>query len=171
MRRVLVIGCSGSGKSTFARRLAALLDLPVTHLDRHYWRPGWVEAPDDEFRAAQQAVVVGERWVIDGNYSGSMDIRLPRADTIVFLDLPRWRCLLRIARRTLRGWGRDGQAAGCPEHLDPAFWRWVWRWHRGSRPHLLARLAEQGSHTRQVVLSSPREVTGFLNAVSVGGRE
>jgi adenylate kinase family enzyme len=171
MRRVVIIGCSGAGKSTFSRRLGELLDLPVIHLDRHYWRPGWVPAPDDEFRAAQRTVVAGERWVIDGNYTDSMDIRLPRADTVIFLDLPRWRCLLRVAWRTLRGWGRDGQAAGCPERLDPEFVRWVWRWARGSRARLLSQIIEQGGHTRRIVLSSPREVAGFLDATSTKSGE
>ncbi|HET6499949.1 MAG TPA: DNA topology modulation protein FlaR [Amycolatopsis sp.] len=136
----------------------------VFHLDRHYWRPGWVPAPDDEFRATQCALVAGERWIIDGNYSSSLDLRLPAADTIVFFDFPRRRCLLRVAVRTARGWGRDGQAPGCFERIDLAFLRWMWHWHRDTRPRVLARLAEHGRGARQVLLSTPREVTGFLDA-------
>lgn len=143
----------------------------MTRLDRHYWRPGWVEAPDTEFRAAQHAVVAGERWVIDGNYSSSLDVRLPRADTVVFLDLARWRCLLRVSRRNVLGWGRDGQAAGCPERLDPEFLRWVWNWARDRRARVVELLTEHGDHTRRIVLSSPREVARFLDAIATNAGE
>ncbi|MFD2417918.1 DNA topology modulation protein FlaR [Amycolatopsis pigmentata] len=170
IRRVAVVGCGGAGKSTFSRRLGELLDLPVVHLDRHYWRPGWVETPDEDFRATQRALVRAERWVIDGNYAGTMDVRLPVADLIVFLDFPRWRCLFRVARRTVRGWGRDGQAPGCPERLDWEFLRWLWDWPRDARPRVLARLDEHGARARRITLSTPREVRDFLGRLRSGDR-
>jgi adenylate kinase family enzyme len=170
VQRVAVIGCSGAGKSTFSRRLGELLELPVIHLDRLSWRAGWVRTPDNEFRAAQRALVARDRWVIDGNYGGTMDIRLPAADTVVLLDFPRRRCLFRVARRTCLGWGRDVQAPGCPERVDLEFLRWVWNWHHVSRPRVLAALAEHGRGARQVLLSTPREVAGFLAAQSPARR-
>lgn len=170
IRRVAVVGCGGAGKSTFSRRLGELLDLPVTHLDRHYWRPGWVETPHEDFRATQQKLVRAECWVMDGNYTSTMDVRLPAADLIVFLDFPRWRCLFRVTRRIARGWGRDGQAPGCPEHLDWAFLRWLWDWPRDTRPRVLYRLDEHGPSARRVVLSTPREVRDFLGRLRTGDR-
>ncbi|HKS46280.1 MAG TPA: DNA topology modulation protein FlaR [Amycolatopsis sp.] len=162
MQRVVVLGCAGAGKTTFSRHLGKLLDLPVFHLDRHYWRPGWVAAPEEKFHAAQRALVAKDRWVIDGNYSGSLHIRLPAADTIVLLDFPRWHCLYRVAKRTVQGWGKDGQATGCPERVDLEFLRWIWRWRRDSRPRALAKVAEHGRCARQLRLSNPREVKAFL---------
>ena len=84
--RVLVDGMMGSGKSTFARSLAARTGLPVIHLDVHYWKPGWVRPSDDEWRERQRALLAGEDWIIDGNYNETLALRLERAETVVFLD-------------------------------------------------------------------------------------
>ena len=162
MRRVLIIGCSGTGKSTLARRLGSLLDLPVTHLDHLYWRPGWVEAPEAEFHAAQEKVVTGDAWVIDGNYNSSLHLRLPRADTVVFLDFPRRASLRRVLVRTVRERGLDTQAPGCPSKVDMEFLGFIWNWRRRRRNTLLKRLAVEARHTRQYLLSSPRDVESFL---------
>src|SRR5438034_461599 len=119
LTRVLVLGCSGSGKSTFARALALRTGLPLIHLDREYWTPGWVERyglPRWLDRVAELAG--GERWIIDGNYSGSLPLRLPRATCALWLDLPRWQCLGSTVYRCLSGYGqtRPDMAPGCPEH-------------------------------------------------------
>ncbi|WP_328612239.1 DNA topology modulation protein FlaR [Amycolatopsis sp. NBC_00345] len=165
MRRVLIFGCSGSGKSTLARRLAARLDVPVTHLDRLYWRPGWVEAPLADFRAAQAAAVRTDGWVIEGNYSKTLDIRFPLADTVVFLDVSRWTSLHRVLSRTLRERGRDTQAPGCVSKVDLEFVRWIWGWRASHRSRLLGRIAAEAPTARQVLLGSAREVEAFLRSV------
>jgi adenylate kinase family enzyme len=170
MRRVLIVGCSGAGKSTLARRLGALLDLPVVHLDHLYWRPGWIAASDDEFHAAQQETVAGDRWIIDGNYSSSLHLRLPRADTVIFLDLPRRASFRRIFVRTFRERGRDTQAPGCVSKVDREFIAWVWTWQRLHRGPLLDRLAREAPHARIVRLTSPRQVRAFLRAVTQTSR-
>lgn len=164
MKRVAVIGCSGAGKSTFSRRLGAKLGLPVTHLDRLYWRPGWVPAPEDEFHAAQREVVAGDSWVIDGNYSSSWHIRMPRADTVIFLDYPRRICLRRALLRSVRDYGQEKQAAGCPEKMDWEFFTFIWQWP-SRRPRTLARLDEHGSHVRRITLTRPREAEEFLHRI------
>jgi len=161
----MVVGCSGAGKSTFARRLGAALGLPVTHLDRLFWRPGWTQAPRDEFHAAQQEIVASAAWVIDGNYGASMHLRLPRADTVVFLDLPRRVCLRRVLVRSLREYGQDKQAPGCPERFDWEFYSYVWHWPKDHRGRTVRRLAEQGAHARRIVLSRPREAEEFLRRI------
>jgi adenylate kinase family enzyme len=91
-----------SGKSTFARELGQRLGLPVTHLDALYWRPGWVAPPLEEWRAQVRQVAERDSWIIDGNYSDTIDLRFARADTIIFLDLPRRTYLRRVLLRTLR---------------------------------------------------------------------
>jgi len=83
--RVLVDGMMGSGKSTFARALAARTGLPLIHLDVHYWKPGWVRPSDDEWRERQRTLLAGEAWIIDGNYNETLALRLERAETVVFL--------------------------------------------------------------------------------------
>ena len=95
MKRVLIIGSSGSGKSTLARQLGSKLELPVIHLDRHYWHPGWVGTPQDQWQRTVSRLVQRESWIIDGNYRGTLAMRLKAADSVVFLDLPPWICAMR----------------------------------------------------------------------------
>ncbi|MGI5152334.1 hypothetical protein ACQEVC_39180 [Plantactinospora sp. CA-294935] len=97
MDRIAIIGCGGSGKSTVARRLARILDAPLTHLDAIYYDEQWNPLPQDEFAAQQEKLVASERWVIEGNYAGTLPIRLATADTVIFLDLPALTCLWGIA--------------------------------------------------------------------------
>src|SRR5947209_9630130 len=127
MRRVLVIGSGGAGKSTFARRLGKLLDLQVIHLDVNYWKPGWVETPKDEWRRKVEELAKGDAWIIDGNYSGTLDMRLAACDTVVFLDLPRTVCIRRVLKRVLtyRDGTRPDMAEGCTEKFDFEFLRWI----------------------------------------------
>ena len=170
MRRVLVIGSGGAGKSTFARTLGARLGLPVVHLDRLYWRPGWEPTPLREWGPAVERVLEGEAWIVDGNYGGTLERRLAAADTAVFLDLPRWLCLWRVVRRRVRyaGRSRPDVAEGCPERLSWDFVRWVWRYPEARRPGVLARL-EAAEGVRAVRLQSRREVRSFLAALPPRG--
>src|SRR5215208_1590330 len=98
-RRVLVIGSGGAGKSTLAARIAERSGLPLVHLDALYWRAGWVEAPKDEWARIVERLIAEPAWVMDGNYSGTLERRVAVADLVVFLDLPRLVCLTRIVRR------------------------------------------------------------------------
>ena len=88
VRRILIVGSAGAGKSTLAREIARRLGLPLIHLDRHYWRPGWVASGDARFRADVAALAARPAWVMDGNYGGTLDLRLPRADLLVLCDPP-----------------------------------------------------------------------------------
>jgi adenylate kinase family enzyme len=164
MQRIAIIGSSGAGKSTLARKLGDLLDLPIVHLDALHWRPGWVEPPEDEWRALQEAAVAQQRWIIDGNYGSTLDIRLAAADAIIFLDLPRTLCVWRIFLRWLRyrGRSRPDMAEGCPEKLDWGFVRWVWDYPHRSRPIVLEKLARLAQDKAVFVLRRPRDVARFL---------
>src|SRR6185503_15715699 len=99
MRRVIVIGSGGAGKSTFSRRLADLSGLRVVHLDALYWQPGWEPMPDADWDRVMEDLVAGDNWIIDGNYGRTLSRRVAAADTIIFLDLPRLVCLWRLVRR------------------------------------------------------------------------
>jgi adenylate kinase family enzyme len=167
MRRVLVIGSGGAGKSTFARRLGARLGLPVIHLDKVYWRPGWVEPPKDEWRRTVGELCAGGSWVMDGNYSGTLDVRLAACDTVVFLDVPRVVCLWRVVKRAYiyRDGGRPDVAEGCRETLNGEFLLWVWNYPGRSRPKALARIEEHGRGKQVITLRSSAEVEKFLAEV------
>ncbi|MDJ0641965.1 MAG: hypothetical protein QNJ15_04030 [Erythrobacter sp.] len=84
----MIIGPCGAGKSTGAHQVARLFDLPLTHMDKLNWKPGWVESESEELRAKVAAAAAQDRWVIEGNYGGTMELRLPRADLILYLDYP-----------------------------------------------------------------------------------
>ena len=164
----MVIGSGGAGKTTVARELAAATGLPLVHLDRLFWRPGWVRTPTAEWRRVMENLVAADRWIIDGNYGGTMDLRLAAADTVVFLDVPRLRCLTRIAKRALlhRGRVRDDMTPGCPERLTGEFVRWVWSYPPNHRPGILAKLrAFESKGGRVVVLRSDRDKRDFLSAI------
>lgn len=162
MRRVLVLGCPGAGKSTLARSLGEALSLPVVHLDKLWWKSGWVNRTEGEFDALLDAVLLGEEWVIDGNYLRTLPRRLERCDAVVLLDYPRRVCLLRALRRILtwRGRTRPDMAADCPERLDGEFVRWIWEFHRTQRPQVLELL--DGWTGKKHVFRSPKDCARFL---------
>jgi adenylate kinase family enzyme len=165
MKRILVIGSGGSGKSTFATRLGQLLDLEVDHLDKFYWRAGWVEPPREEWLQTVTELINRDSWIIDGNYGGTLDVRIQRCDTIVFLDLPRVLCVWRILKRNLRyrRGGRPDMAEGCREKLDLKFVSWVWNYSRRSRPRVVQLIREHEDGKRIVWLRSKAEVRRFLS--------
>ncbi len=165
MERVAVVGPGGAGKSTFARELGQRTGIAVIHLDQHYWKPGRVETPREEWRGVQNSLLAGDSWIVDGNYGGTFDVRFARADTVIVLAPSRLRCLIGALRRTFRYYGRDVQAAGCPERVDVSFLRWIWRYPRDSRPRLDAALARQRVGLRVIELNSPGQVEGFLQDV------
>ena len=163
MQRVAVIGNGGAGKSTLARRLGERTGLPVVHLDALYWHPGWVPTPADEWRALQAEVVARDRWIVDGNYGRTLDLRLAAADTVLFLDMPRRVTIPSIVGRWLRHRGTPVQAPGCPERVSWEFFRWVWNYRRDSRPRVLAALAEHGGDATVITLRSRAGVEAFLS--------
>lgn len=120
MKRVLVVGCSGAGKSVFARQLGEILNLPVIHLDRLQWLAGWIPRDKEEFRRLQLDAMEGSSWIVDGNYGATLDLRVPKEDTIFWLDYPGALCLYRAIKRyaTYKHKVREDMGAGCSERLD-----------------------------------------------------
>jgi adenylate kinase family enzyme len=165
MKRVIVIGSGGSGKSTFSQELGRGTGIPVIHLDREYWRPGWEETPKEEWNARVAELLAGERWIMDGNFGGTRKMRMQAADTIIFLDLPRRMCVYRILKRTVKyhGKSRPDMTEGCNERLDLEFIMWVWNYKHRSRKRLLAELESLGDK-RVIILKNQRQVSEFLAA-------
>jgi adenylate kinase family enzyme len=164
LKRVLVIGSGGSGKTTVARRLAQRTGLPLVHLDALYWRSGWQPTPPDDWRARVQTLISREAWIIDGNYGGTLDARLDACDTVVFLDLPRLVCLWRVLKRQVSHLGRvrPELPPGCPERLSWEFLAWIWTYPSRRRGDILARLATLDTDKRVVILRSSAAIEQFL---------
>lgn len=159
MRRVMIVGSPGAGKSTFAQQLARATGLPLIHLDDLYWLPGWVRPEQAAWQAQMQAATAPERWILDGNYAGTLKIRAERADTAVVLAYSRWLCLARAVTRALLRRRPDAKHLG-KEPLDWAFLRFIWTF-----PRLGAQQLEQLRETPQlqvVVLKSDQAAREFL---------
>lgn len=167
MRRVLVIGAGGSGKSRLATRLGETTGLPVIHLDALYWRPGWVATPETEWQQKIAELASTDRWIMDGNYGGTLELRLASCDTVVFLDLPRRITIPRVILRWLRHRGstRPEMAPDCPERLTWEFLVWIWSYPRRRRPQVLRKLSALSPDQSVRVLRSRRDVTEFLAGV------
>lgn len=171
MRRVLVIGPGGAGKSTLAKRLGERLEIEVLHLDRFYWSPGWIEMPKAEWLKTVKELLAREAWIMDGNYSGTLDIRFEACDTIIFLDMARTLCLWRVLKRAVmyRNRSRPDMAEGCTEHLSLEFILWIWNYPRRTRPKIIRMLESNHKGKRIVWLRTSTEVESFLNAQEAHG--
>ena len=171
MRRVLIIGSAGAGKSTLARRLGEITGLPVIHLDAHYWNAGWRATPSDEWRQRVAELLRRDAWIMDGNYGATLPERVAAADTVILLELSRLRCLYRVFLRSLvhRGRARPDLNPDCPEQLpDLDFIRWIWRYPRDSLPRVHAILRSHSAGTTIVRLRSSRDVERYLRTVATG---
>lgn len=168
-RRIAVIGSSGSGKSTLSVVLGELSGLPVVHLDKEYWLPGWTEPDRDSWNARLADLAARPEWIIDGQYGSSLLTRLQRADLAIFLDLPTRVCLWRVARRIIGTYGRvrSDMGAGCPEKLNLEFVQFVATFRRLQRPKIVAALG--GSRVRAAWLRSRREQAEFAAALREEG--
>lgn len=167
MQKVLVIGSPGAGKSTLSTKLGELLDLPVIHLDSHFWNPGWVETDRDIWRQKVTELVSGDRWIIDGNYGLTFDIRFPAADTVIFLDFPTVVCLWRIIWRAITGIGRQrsDMAPGCPEKIDFEFVTWIWNFRKHSRPRDIEYIEHYSTEKQILTLKNNSQINRFLKSL------
>ena len=168
MKKILIIGSSGAGKSTFARRLSTKTNIDVVHLDKLYWKPNWVGTTDaNEWKEKIDNVLVGDSWIIDGNYSGTLERRLQSCDTVFFLDMPRLICMWRILKRFVlnRGKSRPDITEGCNEQLTWEFIKWTWNYPTRSKPKV-EKLLEQYQTSKTIVkLRSNEAVEGFLKTL------
>lgn len=164
MERVVIIGCGGAGKSTLARQLGEKLDIPVVHLDKLFWKPGWVEMPKDEFDELHRREIAKEKWIMDGNFNRTMEERIARCDTVIYLDFSRVACLLGVVKRVLTTYGtvRPDMGEGCPERVDLDFLKWVWGYNKNKRERNY-RLLNEATHAETIVLKNRRAVKMFLN--------
>jgi adenylate kinase family enzyme len=167
LKRILIVGCCGAGKSTLARKIHALTQLPLIHLDQEYWLPGWVEPGKKEWEQKVGGLIRAEKWIIDGNYGGTLDLRISRADTVIFLDASRWVCLFRVIKRILLHYGRvrPDSAAACPERFSWEFIKYVYRFQDAKRPALITHMKTLAEDREVFILRSDGEIRAFLRKI------
>ena len=172
MNRINVVGSSGSGKTTVAVRIAGALEVPHLELDAIHHLPNWEPIDTELFRSKVTEFTSGDRWVVDGNYSKVRDLIWTRADTIVFLDLPRWRVMTRLVPRTLwrmitrqELWNGNHERFSNLFSTNPEENLLVWSW---TRHHLQVERFERAqqeprwTHMAFVRLSTPRQIKRFI---------
>ena len=166
MDRIMIIGCGGSGKSTLARQLGQKLGLPVVHLDKLFWTPGWVSVSQEEFDRLHETALAEEKWIMDGNFDRTIPRRLQRCDTVIYLDFSRWQCLLGMCQRVLGSYGknRPDMANGCPERFDWEFVKFIWNFNAQNRVRNYTWIAKS-RHAKAIVLKNRRQVKAFLNGL------
>jgi adenylate kinase family enzyme len=173
VRRVSVVGNSGSGKTTVARALAARLGVAHVELDAIFHQPSWTPLPTDEFRQHVADAISGDGWVVDGNYSAVRDLIWARADTVVWLDLPRRVVMRRVAARTLRRmvsgeelWNTNRERWRTVFDADSSIIVWAWTQHdKYRRRYATAAKAPEFGHLVFIRLGSTADVERFLRSV------
>lgn len=166
-RRIMVIGSPGSGKSTFSRKLAEVTGIPLIHLDKEFWNDGWVETPKEQWRKKQIDLISGDEWIVDGNYGGTIDVRLGKADTIICFKLSRVVCLFSYFKRVVTNFNkiRSDMPEGCYEKVDFEFMKYIWNFPKMSGQRNLNRI-QQIKDKQIVIFNSRREANEYILKVS-----
>jgi len=171
VKRITILGPAGAGKSWLGRQLADLLGVPVIHLDRLYWKPGWVAPPAHEWQVIQLRELERDSWIADGIQEGRIDANLwlDAADTIVFVDVSPLTSIWRVTKRRLDSADGPEMPADCKPapfyRAFPRFLQFLWAYRRIVRPEVLADLARREQRQQVAILRNDEDVQRFLASV------
>ena len=161
--KILILGSTGAGKTTFAIELGKLLNLEVIHLDSFYWNKNWEPTPSNEWKIKLSKLLQKDKWIIDGNYITILELRLKDADSVIFIDFPLSTCLWRCFKRYILHLGkvRAEMPEGCVEKFDWEFIKWIWNYPRDICPKILEILEKEKSK-KIIILQNKNDVSEFL---------
>ena len=167
MKKVLVIGGNGSGKSTFSKKLSEKTGLPCVHLDKIFWRGNWEYVSREEFDILLSAELEKDEWIIDGNFERTLEERMKSADTVFYFDFPTVACLFGVTERVIKNYGktRSDMGGNCPERFDFEFYKAILRFNRKNRPKTKALLEKYKPDV--IVFKNRRHAEEYLDSLSV----
>ena len=163
--RIILVGCMGSGKSYLAKQIAEKNYYPLYHLDIEHWKPDWVMASNEEKIVRQQEIINGEKWIIDGTYGSTMELRFAAADLVIYLDINRLLCIWSAIKRTGK------KRSDLPEYLEEPpifskgffkFCQWIWIWQKNNKKRIID-LHEKYPEKEFLHIKSRRAVNRILN--------
>ena len=165
MKKILIVGSPGSGKSTLSKKLGKQLNLPVVHLDCLWLKEGWEERSREEFDTLLINELEKESWIIDGNYSRTLELRLKYADTVIFLDYNRFLCLWRVLKRVITNYGkvRDDVAEGCRERFGWEFLKYVYKFNDEQREKIYKKLSTK-SDIKVIIIKKRKDLQEIMRS-------
>ena len=165
MKKVIIIGCSGAGKSTLAIKMSKKVGLPLIHLDKENWKPGWEDTPREIWQAKVKQLVEKPEWIMDGNYRGTIEPRIKKADTVLFLYFNRFICIWGVLKRLITG-TRVDPIPGCKEQFDYEFikfLKWIWTYNKKVAPYILKLLSVENESEKNIfIFKNRKQVNQFL---------
>lgn len=164
MKRILVIGLQGSGKSTFANRLGNMLNQEVTHLDKLYYKPGWKPVASDAWRKIVNDLISRKEWIIDGNYQSTLDTRLIPADTVIFFDFNKFLCLCRMFSRSMK---KDQPFDKAEGNINKLSWDLIKKMILYPRKKVLRKLKGYKDTKKIIVFKNDKEAENFLRLLKL----
>jgi len=169
IKRIMIIGQPGSGKSFLARKIGDQTGLPVVHIDNIHWQAGWRERSAEEKARLCAEVHAQEQWIFEGGFSRSWDDRLARADVLIWLDIPLWLRAIRVIRRTLQyhGSSRPDLPEGCPERFNWEFTRWIWKTRTSGKKKMQAFYANTSAEKLKFHVQNRKHVSTLLQDLKV----
>lgn len=166
-KKIMIIGCAGSGKTTLAFKLKEKLNLPLIHLDQYYWKPNWQRTNLDDFTQVHDELCRQNTWIMEGPYIKLLATRIAHADVIIFLDIPRYLCLWRAIKRSIYNFGTviPGNPQDCQQRLFSfeflKFLKWIWDFNQRYTPLIMEMLNIHKDSKNIYILRSSKEVADF----------
>jgi len=168
MKKIMIIGSPGTGKSTLGKQLKNILAIDLYHLDQLLWKPNWEMSSIEEQQNIQLSLVEKESWIIDGNYARTLDIRLNQADTIIYLKRSRFVCFFHVFKRilTYHGRTRPDMQEDCPEKIDVSFFKWIWEFPNKQTPIIEEKLQQLKQQQTLILLTNQKEIDAFFEQIN-----